>query len=203
MRRFGRRRFGGRRRASVAWIPGFSGYDTAVPTNQRTITLASQGAVAPNTWAVPVALVTPTDLSLHGGEDAVLTRIRGRFMLLNGRVDSGAGFAAATFPVRVVIALAQSDASGVFSLDYTTAAGLGRDEIIHETEAMVSQAVLTDSTPSAALGWNWIEIDSKAKRRMQESALAVMWFQTVLPVGTIAADFRYIGGLRTLLKRPR
>lgn len=200
--RFRRGRFSrSRGRRTVAWIPGFSGFDTTVPTNQRTVTL-SANPVAATTWEAAIALVTPTDLSLHGGEDAVLTRIRGQIMCLNGRVNAGAGFAAATFPLRLVVALAASDASGVFAVDYTTAAGLGRDEILYTRELWCTQSTLVDSQPSS-FALEYTEVDVKAKRRMQESALVVLWFQTVLPIGTTAADFRLIGGLRSLLMRPR
>lgn len=201
MRRMRRRSFG-RRRASVAWIPGLSGYDTALPTFDRALTLLSQAPVAANTWAVPVAAVTPTDLSLHGGEDAVLQRMRGRILCVNGRINLGAGLVASTFPLRVLVTLAQSDASGIFALDYTTSVGLGRDEILWTGETICSQGTIRDSDPPTAV-WQWLEVDVRAKRRMQESALVVFWFQTVLPVGTTAADFRLVGGVRSLLKRPR
>lgn len=204
---FRRRRAFGRRRAkrSVAWIDGFSGFDTTVPTDSRTLPLSVVLAAAPNTWGAAVELVNPTDLTEHGGEDAVLTRIRGRLGFFHGRRDTGAGFANFGFFARMLIVQSDADvARRIMPFDYTTSYGLGQDDILWMKDILVpaSGDPWTESSPATGSFNEYIhEVDVKAKRRVQKDRPILFWLQTVVG-GATALDCRFMGGLRALLARP-
>lgn len=202
-RRF--RRFGMRRRASVAWIPGVTGLNPSAPSQAKTLALSAL-STSPNTYAAAIILVNDDDLKLHGGEDAVFMRARGTLWLYG---------AVATEVVdgwwaRVVIALSEVDAGGnVFPAVYTDGAGLGRDEIMWEQDCFISTAtspqggitagnVLTTLPLTAR-----IDIDVKAKRRMDSGKVPVLWIQTVKSGSAEPQQITYAGGLRMLVRRPR
>lgn len=205
-----RRRFkSARRKRSVAWIPGITTFDTGVAaTNSRLVALAALSAAVPNTWGVALAVTDDTDLSMHGGEDAVLTRIRGRLFFSDGRVNSGAGLAASAFQLRV--AVTQTDitpALAVTPFDFTTSAGLGNDNILWMDSVLVPSVVTTGAgTNIDTVDWEHfqLDIDVRAKRKLQSDRQVVLWFQSVFNGGTVTAvDFRLRGGLRSLLMRSR
>lgn len=204
---FGRRRGFNRRRsrASVAWIPGVTGYDVPAGTPSKLLAF-SPVVTGVNTWGAAINLTNNTDLSLHGGEDAVFMRARGRLLFWNGQLDGGAGFAAASFPLRVVIVQTDTnDAGTIMPFDFTTSEGLGRDDILFSAEQIVSSAnTFNDSNPMTSSQYTaWVDIDCKAKRRIQTDRHIIMWMQTVAAAGTLALQCRFSGGLRMLLKRPR
>ena len=62
------------KRRSVSWIDGITTYDATGVSNR----LLSLTALGGNVWGVSIGLVIASDLPKHGGEDAVVTRIRGR-----------------------------------------------------------------------------------------------------------------------------
>jgi len=198
-----------RRRRSVAWIPGVTTFDTVAGERSRLITLAALSAAAPNTWAVAVAVTDDTDLSMHGGEDAVLTRIRGTLFFSDGRIDSGAGLAASGFQLRVsVVQTDITPALAVTPFDTTTSAGLGNDNVLWQGHVVVPSTVTTGAGTGADLiDWQGrsLELDVRAKRKLQSDRQVVIWFQTVMPGGggTAGCDFRLRGGLRSLLMRSR
>jgi len=205
-----RRSFSRSRKRSVAWIDGLSGFQTATPIQVRVLTFAVVNAAVPNTYGVAIGLTTDADLSLHGGEDAVIQRIRGRLLLYNGLVNAGAGPVAGSFFVRVVVA--QSDitpAGATFPADFTTSAGLGRDDILWTRDLLVSgTAILGNGTGVAAetstLNDFWFDVDVRAKRRLQSGRQLVLWFQsTALAAGTVPVSCTMAGGIRLLMKRPR
>jgi len=205
-RRFGRRR--GSFRRSVSWIDGINTFDTTAGQSSRTVPLLSLAATAPNLWGAAIGLVIPTDLPDHGGEDAVLTRVRGRLGFMGGRRDAGAGFANYGFQMRVLVT--QSDwlpSGGVTPFDFCSAAGLGNDDILFSHETVVPDEPITATGHGYSLMLNrlspWLELDVKAKRKLQKDRMIVLWFQTALAAGTTAVDFQLLGGLRTLLMRPR
>lgn len=200
-RRFGRRRFG--RKRSVGWIDGFSCYDDAAGVNERVFALAGPVAGTAHVWGVAVLLVISNDLFLHGGEDAVLERIRGTLFFHTGRVNSGAGFAVASFPLRVVIAMHEPTPALTFPEEFITSPAMGQDRIMWQGETYV-----TGDTHGAGQGFDWdqpwrLDVDVRAKRKIQQDNLVTLFMQTVLPAGTTAADYKMAGGLRQLLKRPR
>lgn len=207
-RRFVRRL--GNRKRSVAWIPGFSSYDDVNGVSNRLLAFAGPVPGSTTTWAVAVQLTTDTDLSLHGGEDAVMTRIVGRVAFTDGRKDAGAGLAAFGFQARLVVYQAEAQSAGggaVFNQIFTTSASMGQDRIMWSRDTVVSPTGIG----AAGAGFenmvgqfeNWVDIDIKAKRRIQSDSPIVFQMQTCFPLGTTAADCRMLGGLRMLLKRPR
>lgn len=206
-----RRAFRARRaKRSVAWIPGFSTFDDTNGTSNRLLTFAQVPTVA-LTWGVASMLTTDTDLSLHGGEDAVLTRIRGQLGFVEGRKNAGAGLAAYGFQVRVVIALSEIQsglgAAAPLNDSFLTSNALGQDRIMWSKETVVSPTAIG----AAGAGYelmtgrftNWLEIDVRAQRKLASDSQVVMYLQTILPAGSTGADMRCIGGLRMLVKRPR
>lgn len=206
-----RRRFtrGRSRKRSVAWIPGFTSFDDLNSVTHRLLTFAA----VPNTtatWSVAVELTDTTDLSLHGGEDAVIERIRGQLAFTEGRRNAGAGLGANGFQVRVVVyqsLIAASAAAGVANDAFTTSDDMGKDNILFMDHTVVSATAIGATgagfdTMAGGL-MRWMDIDIKAKRRIQVDRPILLTLQTVLPVGTTGADCRMLGGLRMLLKRPR
>jgi len=204
-----RSRFRGRaRKRSVAWIPGITTYEPVAGVSNRLVALAPVDVVnLPNVWGASIALVLPADLPLHGGEDCVLTRTVGRLGFMEGRRDAGAGVAAFGYQLRVTIA--QTDftpAATITPWGFTSSVGMGNDDILWEADVVVPNMGIGAAGAgydTAAGGMErWLEIDSTAKRKVQEDRVVVVWFQTVMAPGTVSADFRLLGGLRALLKRP-
>lgn len=200
----GRRTFGRRRvKRAVSWVDDFSTTDDAAGTNVRTVTLTGPVPGTAHTWSAVSELVGAADLTFHGGEDAVLSRIRGTLFFGNARVDSGAGFGAKSFPLQLVCAQHAKQGGAAFNEEFLTSSGLGRDDIL-----WTGATWATSDTHAGASTWDAdqphrIDIDVKAKRRIQVDHTIGFYFQTVLPAGTTAADFEVSGFLRTLLMRPR
>lgn len=212
-RRFGRFRGRGRRR-SVAWLDGISTFNAAQGQGlfARTISLSNIVTVEALLWSATIGVVIPSDLPLHGGEDAVLTRVVGSLGFMQGRRDAGAGFGAAGFQIRAVVHLSDTvvntgGANTVSPFDFLTSAGLGADEILWFRDYVVN------STPIGAAGTGldtaWVSaqladpIDIKAKRKVQANSCVFLTMQTTAPAGTVGIDFQMFGGLRSLLMRPR
>jgi len=201
-----RRFFRGRKRKrSVSWIDGITSYDGAAGTNTRLITLLNFPGT--NVWAASIGLVIPADLPFAGGEDAVLTRVVGRLGFMEGRRDAGAGPAALGFQMRVTIAQTDFQPAGaVTPWDFTTSVGMGNDDIMSEWDVVVPNmgiGAAGGGYDTAAGGMErWLEVDVSAKRKVQQDRCVVVWFETVFGVGTVGADFRLLGGLRSLLMRP-
>lgn len=206
MRRF--RRFGSRRaKRSVSWIDGLNTYDNVAPTNARVVTLAALPGVA-NIWFASFALTTAADLTLHGGEDAVLVRTVGRLGFFAGRRDAGAGFANFGFQMRVVLAQVDVDPTSGLSgaRIWTSSQALGSDDILHSRDVLVHGIpVGAAGAGYDAVGYNILheDFDIRVKRKLQVDRLVTLVMQTVLPAGTTAADFVLLGGLRMLVQRPR
>lgn len=206
-----RRSFRRGRKRSVAWIPGFSTADTSAPSSSRLMSFAVVAAGFPNTWGSAIQLTVDSDLSMHGGEDAVMTRIRGRLFFSDGRVNAGAGLAANSFQLQALVVQAQVTPSGAggtaaMPTDYTTSSGLGADNILW------SDTVIVPSTTTSGVGTNldnigWegrmLEVDVRAKRKVQSDAHILLWFQMVLAAGSTGADMRVRGNLRMLMMRSR
>lgn len=200
-RRRGSSRIRGKR--SVSWIAGFSGMDDANGTPERVFAFAGPVAGTVTTWGVAVELVGSNDLTFSGGEDAVVSRIRGRLFFYAGRRNAGAGFAVASFPLRVAIYQHEVLPALTFNEAFTRSTDLGQDRILH-----LQDTIVTGDTYGAGQGFDWdqphrIDIDVKAKRKVQNDNTIVLAFQTVFPGGTTAADMKVAGSLRTLLMRPR
>lgn len=204
MRRWRRR--GGSRKRTVSWIDSITTFAAATPDNTRLIGLTNAGFPA-NVFGATIGVVIASDLPKHGGEDAVLTRIVGRLGFMEGRRDAGAGPAAAGFPIRVVFAQVASNAVGIFTDDFTTSSGLANDKILLCRDTVVPGTAIGGAGAGFELNvgqlTGWLDIDIKVKRKVTEDMQIILWFQTVLPAGTVGADFRLLGSLRTLLMRPR
>jgi len=202
MRRNGRFRRG--RKRSVSWVDGITTYGAA--ENSRLITLTQAGFAA-NQWGATTGAVVASDLPFHGGEDAVVTRVVGRLGFMEGRRNAGAGLAATGYQLRVVVAQVPTEGATIFSEDFTTSAGLGSEKILWFRDVIVSATAIgaTGGGYDTAFtsGPFWTEVDVSAKRKVQQDSTIIVWYQTVFPGGTSGADFRLLGGLRTLLMRPR
>jgi len=203
--RFRGRRF--RRKRAVSWVSGVTSYDPVAGTSSRLITLAAL-ATTPNVWGASIGVVIPADLPIHGGEDAVVTRVVGRLGFFEGRKNAGAGLAAFGYQMRVTLAVTDFVVAtgGVTPYSFVESAGMGNDDILFESDVIVPNNAIGGAGAGydvAAGGMErWLDIDAGAKRKMQEDRILLLWFQTVMPAGTTEADFRLLGGLRSLLMRP-
>jgi len=200
-----RRRFGGaRRKRTVAWVDGVSSYGAA--ENSRLMTL-TQAGFAGNQWGATTGVVVASDLPLHGGEDAVVTRVVGRLGFMEGRRNAGAGLAATGFQLRLVLAQVPTEGATIFSEDFTTSAGMGSDKVLWMRDVVVSSVAIGATGGGYdtvfASGPFWTDFDIKARRKVQADMTIIMWYQTTFPGGTTGADFRLLGGIRTLVMRPR
>jgi len=209
-RRF-RRGFRGKR--SVGWITGLSGLQSGA-TNQtsRLISMApvQTGSVV---QAAAIRLVTESDLRDHGGEDAVLERIRGRLLFFNLRQDVGATPAPVVGGTFARVVVVQQDvvdeaSGGPLGVDYTTPESLGRDNILWTKDVLISGSNTTGfgttGTPeSSTINDFWFDIDVVAKRKVQNDREIFIWVQTVIAGLTPNLDFRLAGFVRLLLKRPK
>lgn len=205
-RLFGARR--GRFKRSVGWIDGFSGFDG---TNQARGVSMVPIVTGSSIQGAAIRLVAETDIRDHGGEDCVLERIRGRFFLFNGLQGVGGTPTAAAFPMRVLVVQQDvvTEATGsILGVDYTTAEGLGRDNILWSQDVIVSgssiySGFLGANTDVTTINSFWTDIDVRAKRKVQIDREITLWFQTPIGALTPNLSFRFQGLLRMLLKRPR
>lgn len=204
-----RRRFGrSRSRRAVAWIPGYSSMDPINGTFWKTLVFAAlPGSV--NTWAAAVQLTVDADLSMHGGEAAVLQRIRGMFAFAQCERNAGAGFAANSALCRVCIVTVDVPIPGTIAgFEYVDSAGLGYDNLLWTRDMVLPSTAMgvtgtgLDATEYGD-GARWAFCDVKAKRRLKNDRQVFLTLQTVLPAGTTAFQVRFLGHLRILLKRPR
>jgi len=202
-RRSSSRSFG--RKRSVAWLPGFSGMDDAGGASARTMSFAGPVAGTAHTWSIASVLVVPAvDLPMHGGEDSVLERIRGYLSFSKGQRDAGAGFGNWSFSVRVVVAQHEALPAATFGEEFVTSVGLGQDQILWCGETICTADGGIDTTGFVDWDQIWrMDIDVRAKRKVQENSPIVLYFQTAAPAGTVALKMQVNGHLRTLMKRPR
>lgn len=205
-----RRAFGRRRgRRTVAWLPGLTTYDTAANVRARLVVLTQVNTAVPNTFGAVIALTTDSDLSQHGGEDAVLTRIRGRLMFTDGGIDVGAGFAANAFQLRVAVMQADVVENGsTMPVDITSSWGLGRDDILWSQDVTVSSVATTGvGTALDSIFFSgshaFLDIDVRARRKVQSDRHVMLWFQTVAPAGATGIQFYLRGTARLLMMRSR
>jgi len=210
VRRFSRSRRGFRRKRSVAWIPGVTGFDIVTPSQTRLITLTQVSvALFPNVLGAAIGLSTDTDLSLHGGEDAVMTRIVGHLGFTTGRTGTGGGIAAATYLMRCLIAQTDTSTGGasIMPFEYLTSNGLGNDDIMWFRDIIVPGTSVLEATGAGAPGGTQtdyeLDVDVTVKRKLDSNRHVVLWFQTCFNAGAITqCDFRLYGGLRMLMMRP-
>lgn len=201
-----RRAFGTRRgKRSVAWIPGFSGADDAGGLSARVQAFGGPIPGTAHTWGIASTLVvSATDLPMHGGEDAVLERIRGSLQFSKGQRDSGAGFGNWSFALRCIIYQHQTVPAGTFNDEFMSSAGLGADNILWTADTICTADGGLDTTGFVDWDQIWrVDVDVRAKRKLQEDRPIVLAFQTIAPAGTVGLRMTVSGGLRTLMKRPR
>jgi len=207
-RRFARH-FRGRRKRSCTWLAGVTTYDPVAGGSSRLTALTQAGFTTANVWGAVISPVAAIDLPLHGGEDAVLTRLVGRFGFMEGRKDAGAGLAAFGFQMRVAFQLGrqQQGTATVLADELVTSAGMGSEDILWFRDVIVPAQTINaagsgfDVAFTSGPFWQ-AEFDIKVKRKIHEDTPVLLWFQTVLPPGTTGADFRLFGGVRSLLMRP-
>lgn len=208
MRRWAGRRFRGKRR-STSWLAGISTYDVVSGNSSRLVSLTNAGFAAATQFGATIGVVTNADLPPHGGEDSVLTRVVGRLGFMEGRRNAGAGFAAFGFQMRVALVQVSQVAGSAVILtdDLLSSAGMGKENILWQKDVVVPSLPIGNGGAgydTAAGGMErWLEIDVRAQRRITEDMPVLLWFQTCFVTPTTAVDFRLLGGLRSLLKRPR
>lgn len=199
-----RRLFRGSRRRSVSWIPGFSGMDDATGASARTLAFAGPIAGTTTTWGVASTLVSANDLTFHGGEDCVLSRIRGWLAPCHGQRDAGAGFGNWSFSLRFVVYQHQAVPAGTFNDAFTRSNDLQQDNILYTAECICTSDGLIDSANTVDFDQIWrVDFDVKAKRKVQEDRPIVLAMQTCAPAGTVGLKMQLAGNLRMLLMRPR
>jgi len=198
-----RRRFrggvrrGGRR--TVAWIPGYSTNSTGAPVGSALQQALALVPGSPNTYGFGSALVTDADLSLHGGEDAVLVRILGTLTFYNA-LTAAAGAVPGWARVTIGLEDTQGDAQQV--REWVSGSSLGRDNSMY-TETVFVPA--DDALGAGQFGTTILEaslhIDVKAKRRIKSDSKVFLQFQMVTPL--VPTTVKVAGHLRMLLMRPR
>lgn len=208
--RFRRRAFGrSRGKRSTSWVNGLNTFTIGGGEPRWRIITCTPVVPGSLTFGGAIIQVGVGDLPEHGGEDAVVCRIRGSLAFFRGRRDSGAGFAANSFQLRVLVVQTDGTRAGtIMPFDYCTSEGLGRDDILYcETAIVPSTDPGVTGTGFDAIdfsnGARRLEIDIKAKRKVQVDRPIVVWFQTATPAGTVGLDFGVVGALRTLMMRPR
>lgn len=171
----------------------------------RTLAFAGPIAGTTSTWGVASSLVTANDLTFHGGEDCVLSRIRGTLFFEKGQRNAGAGFGNWNFMLRLAVYQHENVPAGTFNDAFTRSNDLQADNILWTGETVVTADFGIDSAVAAVdydSVWR-LDVDVKAKRKVQEDRPIVLAFQTVAPAGTTALQCRVGGYLRMLLMRPR
>lgn len=206
-------RRGGFRKRAKGWIDGVTAYTTGATNLQSRLITMAPLQVGSTTQSAAISVVIPGDLQLHGGEDAVFTRLRGRLLFWNARqgVPSTPAPVVGGFPIRVVVAqtdVLDGTGASVAPENYLDSTGLGRDNILWFADTLVSgSSVLGTGTTATAetstINDFWLEFDVKVKRKLQVDFNITLWFQTQIAGLGANLDFRLVGGLRTLLTRPR
>jgi len=206
-----RRRWARSKRRRTSWITGLNTYDTATGTASRLVTLTTAGFTTANIWGSAIVLVANTDLPAAGGEDSVVTRIIGRLGFMDGRRDTGAGFGAFGFQMRVAVTSGAqiANTNTILADELVTSAGMGKENILFSKDVIVSQTSIGgagagfDTTFASGPFWQ-CDVDIRAKRRVTTDAPILLWFQTVdAGAGLVGKDFRLLGGLRVLMTHPR
>lgn len=198
-RRSARRGFG--RKRSVAWTPGFSGLDQS---NSATALAVSFTNTIGNVYTAAFTLTADSDLQLHGGEDAVVVRMSYELYFFNSTVVTATAHA---LPARILWVQGQQTATGaILPIDYTSSAGLGRDDILHTRDTVLHRAGSVDDSGTNIGGPvqdNWLRGDIKVRRKLQSGNHIFMLVQTCKDGASIPSGFSVCGNVRTLLMRPR
>lgn len=195
--RSGRRGFG--RKRSVNWTPGFSGLDQAGTADSlHSLYTNTVG----NVYTVAYTLTADSDLQLHGGEDAVVVRMEYELYFFN---STKATVTAQDFAGRLVFVQEETTASNAIPpVDYTSSAGLGRDNILHTRDFLLSSVgAIGNEAHRGAQHANWLRGDIKVKRKLQSGNHIYMVVQTVKSGANVPEGFNVAGHVRTLLMRPR
>ena len=184
--------------------PGVSGLDPTAPAQAKVLTLTSM-STSTNTYAAALILVNDADLSMHGGEDAVMTRIRGSLWFYGqaysdtGHPARGRGWSSrcpksirqeTSIPRRTAMARAWA---GTRSWE--------RDILVTPATILCNGSGTGAETTS--LYSARVDVDVKAKRRLDSAKVPVLWYQTVKSGASVPTQVTYAGGLRMLLRRPR
>jgi len=195
------RRFGGRgRRRSVAWIPGYSTNSVIAPVSSAFAQALALVPGSANTYGFGFALVNQTDLSLHGGEDAVIVRILGRLSFFRCLT---AGAAGVTGNFGVTISMEDTTAGQQAVREWIDSDAYGRDDVMfHDNGWVDGNDWLAGANFSSAVNMrSTIEFDIKAKRKIQQDRQPFLNWQLVTPL--VPTTVSVAGHLRMLLMRPR
>lgn len=198
------RRFGRRRKRRTNWIPGINFGELV---QRAAITMTSvQGLLTTNGFSVD--LTNATDLASSGGEDAVVVRVVGRlhFSLLTRAVTNLPGW--------LRVALVTRQISGAVAInnsvpDLFSLAGLAQENILWMSEAYCTTLdyELVANELNAVSGTEqgtWLDVDTSAKRRLNEDLALTLTIQGAQTSGGVAAPNGCVvaGWLRVLLQAP-
>lgn len=194
MRRF--RRFGRRfKRRSTNWVPGLT---FGEQLNQAAITL-SVNTPAAGINSTTIALTDSEDLQLSGGEDAVVVRVVGRFLLF------GANTAVTPLPrfCRWAIFVAD-DANGIIAVPNLFAfLEMATENIMVAGTVLVPGLDLSAAANDAvSQSERWIDIDTSAKRKLHEDKHVYLTLQFGPSGGATTTVVQASGFLRVLLQKP-
>lgn len=193
-----------RRKRRTNWIPGIN-FGEAV--QRAAIVMTSVQGLA-TTTGFSVDLTNAADLASSGGEDAVVVRVVGRlqFSLLTRSVSNLPGW--------LRLALVTRQISGAVAInnsvpDLFSLAGLAQENILWMQEAYCSTTDYELVTSEAqALESNdpgsWIDVDTSAKRRLEEDLALTLTIQGAQTSGGVSAPTGCVvaGYLRVLLQAP-
>jgi len=199
-----RRRTFARRKRRTNWIPGIN-FGEAV--QRAAIVMTSVQGLA-TTTGFSVDLTNAADLASSGGEDAVVVRVVGRlqFSALTRSVTNLPGW--------LRLALVTRQLSGPVAINNTvpdlfSLAGLAQENILWMQEAFCSTAdyelvaneaqALESNDPGS-----WIDVDTSAKRRLEEDLALCLTIQGAQTSGGVSAPTGCVvaGYLRVLLQAP-
>lgn len=197
MKRY-RRTFRRGSKRSVSWLPGQIASNLGQTDRSVTNLISTPGASGGCAF---LALVTALDLPLHGGEDAVVTRIVGDIHLIGGR--GGIPIAPVGGFLHVSILQKEVDSQLATTVEQNMFHFLnqGKDNVLFDCTlwcpALPVGVPLIQPWPIS------IHIDTGVRRKVQEDNEIFLCFSSAGPIGdSLIDEVTWAGGLRVLLKDP-
>lgn len=198
------RRYRRRRHRRTNWIPGIN-FGEAV---QRAALVMTPVQGLATTTGFSVDLTNAADLASSGGEDAVVVRVVGRlhFSELTRSVTNLPGW--------VRLALCTRQVSGAVAInngvpDLFSLAGQAQENILWMSTAYVTTQSyeLVANELNAVSGTEpgtWLDVDTSAKRRLEEDLALCLTIQGAQTSGGVSAPtgVSVSGWLRVLLQAP-
>lgn len=191
-------RRGSSRRRQVSWLPAQVSSNLGQTDRSVVNLVQAPGASGAQVY---LPLMASTDLALHGGEDAVLTRVVGSFGLIGGRANAAP--AAAFITVSIVQKESDAQTATVPFQNMWNLLDAGKDNVLW-TKVLWCPA-LPVAVPLIQPYPLWTDIDVKARRKITEDNFVYLCIGSPGPVGgpPLLDEVTAVWHLRTLMKNPR